>query len=239
MAGNKSTRGRAGARRGCASASSFLMLLACGAAIVGCGGAEIGPINTSLVQRFDLTLVSGTAAAVEVPDPVVWRFDGAGSVPEPEENAEPMGFEAFMDIEGLSVRDGRLIGRAGEMPILHVETPEDLRIDDLLHAIEIHMRVSGGTDVRVAFNDAEELNREAVVNQFMGLGGDLFSPLRPGDDFQTYTLTEANSRFDPSFRMASMRHILITLTEAEGAEFEIESVRLISRQEHLASNCRN
>ena len=235
MTGSKSTWGGVGARRGCASASFFLALFACSAAIVGCGGAEIEPINTSLVEHFDLTLVSGTAAAVDVPDPVVWRFDGEGSVPEPEEKAETMGFEAFMGIEGLSVRDGRLIGRAGEMPILHVETPEDLRMDDLLYAIEIRMRVSGGTDVSVAFNGAEELNREAVVGQFMGLGGDLFSPLRPGDDFQTYTLTGENSRFAPSFRMASMRHILITLTEADGAEFEIESVRLISRKEHLAS----
>ncbi len=54
----------------------------------------------------------------------------------------------------------------------------------------------------------------------------------PGDDFQTYAITGSHPVI-PSFPASSTRHILLRPLDQEGADFEIESVRLVFRKEHL------
>src|SRR5438874_564967 len=55
------------------------------------------------------------------------------------------------------------------------------------------------------------------------------SPLVAGADTQTLTLRNAGTT-----RLSAVRKLLIRPADEEGADFEIESVRLISEREHLA-----
>ena len=79
---------------------------------------------------------------------------------------------------------------------------------------------------------AERINRERVLR---GIGDavepPLYAALIPGDDIQTYTLENVAR----SFPIASIRNILVQPTDTAGAEFAIESIRLIPRGEHLLS----
>ena len=64
----------------------------------------------------------------------------------------------------------------------------------------------------------------------------LLEDLTPGDEVETYLMTQADSTISPSFSLARMQYIVVSHTDEEGATFEIESVRLMSRVEYYASN---
>ena len=63
----------------------------------------------------------------------------------------------------------------------------------------------------------------------MGLGLEITTPITPGDEVQTHILTK--SRPLPA---SQIRHVFIRPSDVPGAEFDIESVRLVFRREHLA-----
>jgi len=211
---------------------------------VSCGGAP-EPVALRLLDLFDAATIEQTVE-VEPLEPTEWRFDGEGTIaaPEPPEDSDDaeaedfedrtvtVGWAAYHDIEGLEVRDGLLVGTAGELPLLHAARPEELDERDLLHAVEITMRVSGGTRVGVTFNGARELDEERVLRGIRRAPTPtLFADLEPGDEVQTYTLQDIAR----SFSIAGIRHLLIQPTDEAGATFEIESVRLIPLTEHLRS----
>ena len=207
-----------------------------------CGGAP-EPVALRLLDLFDAATIEQTVE-VDPVEPTEWRFDGEGTIaapepPEDDEEAEDfedrtatVGWAAYHDVEGLEIRDGRLVGTAGELPLLHAARPEELDESDLLHAVEITMSVSAGTRVGVTFNGARELDEERVLRGIRRAPTPaLFAELEPGDDVQTYTLQDVAR----SFSIAGIRHLLIQPTDEEGATFEIESVRLIPLTEHLRS----
>ena len=224
--------------------------------LVGFGGISCGtppePIALPLIDMFDAATVEGT---VEI-EPIArteWRFDGEGTVELPQDPddaddgddgddahatddtddlVDTFGWEAFNDVDGLMVRDGQLVGRAGELAVLHARRPDALDENDLLHSVEISMRVTEGTQVGVSFNRASELDHDNVLRGMRrATQPPMFAELEPGDDLQTYTLQNIGR----SFPIATVRHIFIYPTDADGAEFEIESVRLVPRKEHLRS----
>ena len=131
------------------------------------------PVALRLLDLFDAATVEQTVE-VEPLEPTAWRFDGEGTIaaPEPPEDSDDaeaeefddrtatVGWAAYHEIEGLEVRDGLLVGTAGELPLLHAARPEEVDERDLLHAVEITMRVSAGTQVGLTFNGARELNEE-------------------------------------------------------------------------------
>ena len=143
-------------------------------------GAPPERVALRLVDLFEAATVEGTVALDPV-DPTEWRFDGEGTIPLPDppdaddesddedgEDAEPapdlqptFGWAALNDIEGFEVVDGRLVGTTGELPVLHAVRPDDLLDEnDLLHAVEITMQVSAGTEVGITFNGGRQLNEE-------------------------------------------------------------------------------
>ena len=138
-----------------------------------CGGAP-EPVALRLLDLFDAATIEQTVE-VEPVERTEWRFDGEGTIaapepPEDEDEAEDfedrtatVGWAAYHDVDGLEVRDGHLVGTAGELPLLHAARPEELDEGDLLHAVEITMRVSAGTRVGVTFNGARELDEERVL----------------------------------------------------------------------------
>ncbi len=198
-------------------------------AVLGACSSSPEPKRISLIERFDTATIENAFVPSEAPEPVEWRFEGdAGSATG--------GWKAVNGITGLEVRDGRLVGRAGDHPILAAPAPDELDADDLLHAVEIRLRVSGGERLGINFGSDEKLDEKAVIDRAMeSPRWSLDTELIPGDDVQTYTLTSANSTLMPSFPLSRIQHVLLTPTDEPGAEFELESVRLISLKEHLSS----
>ena len=231
-----------------------IVLIATALVLASCGGSP-EPIALRLVDLFEAATVQGTVA-IDPVDPTEWRFDGEGTIalPEPpeeddendddtaddQEDGEPaadlqptFGWAALSDVEGLEVVDGRLVGTTGELPLLHAVRPDDLLDEnDLLHAVEISMRVSAGSRVGITFNGARQLNEERVLRSIRNAPEPpLQAELEPGDEFHTYQLENPGR----SFSVGGLRNILVQPTDAADATFAIESVRLIMRKEHLRS----
>ncbi|HVS16620.1 MAG TPA: sulfatase [Thermoanaerobaculia bacterium] len=190
--------------------------------LAACQPAAEAPV-VRLVDLFEPERLAA-ATASPVPARTEWRFDQNG-------HAAPLGgWQGVGEVEGLAIAGGRLRGRsAGPLPLLAAERSSGLDQDDVLHAVELRMRVSAGANLTVHFEAGEEIDPQRARGA-MGLFPFAKSPLVPGDDAVTYTLT---SPFP--LPAAATRHVLVSPTDAPGAEFEIESVRLIFRREHLAS----
>jgi arylsulfatase A-like enzyme len=150
-----------------------------------------------------------------------WRFDGA----------QPNPWVAGPGVAALTVRDGRLSGRASaDFPILHLERKTGLDNLDLLHAVEIRMRVSAGKEISLATDSAEKVDLAEQQKRASAFPWPTKAQLTPGTEIQTYTLT--SPFHSPG---SQLRHLMLRPTDAAGATFEIESIRLIFRKEHLAT----
>jgi arylsulfatase A-like enzyme len=128
---------------------------------------------------------------------------------------------------GLSVKDGRLSGRTtAPRPIVHLRRP---RSDDrdVVHEVRVRMRASAGGNVSVALRPAEEVSLPEEAALAAAVPWPFNSPLVPGDEMRTYVLRSTASV------PASARHVLIRPTDVPGATFDIESVDVVSRREHL------
>jgi arylsulfatase A-like enzyme len=200
--------------------------------IAACGG-EPEAIWVRLVDEFQDTMVAGSPPAEEM-EPKQWRFDGTGTI-EPEEGGETLGWTAFHDVEGLAVRDGRLVGTTGAQPVLVGIRSDDMDDDDMLWGIEVRMRASAGEQVALTTIPPPALNEEVRENLMesleVGRPPMFTADLTPGEEFQTYLLRNAGM----SLPMSGVRMFVLRPTDSAGAEFEIESVRIIPLREHLAS----
>ena len=200
--------------------------------LLGCSASPPTPSTIRLLDEFDPGQVEGESTEpVAGLTPTEWRFD--------EVDADQP-WEAVSGITGLSVRDGFLKARSSsDISILHVERTSGLENPDVLHAVEVRMRVSEGSQVAVMFSDSEKLNPNAILGQTRSNAPGswpLRSPLVAGDSIQTYTLTtQVSAAMQSSFPSSGIRHVLVRPTDVAGAEIEIESIRLIFRKEHLAN----
>ncbi len=194
--------------------------------LIGCGDSVQEPITVRLVDQFDTAVVVDTVA-IDAPEPMDWRFDGTGTLPVPGELGETYGWRALNNIEGLGVREGLLVGRTvpGDQPKLSLSRTDSPDAEDMLHAVEVRMRVSAGTRVGVWFaTGPREPDRPRFGYSLVDV------PLEPGNELHTYRLTN-----DYLTVPLGVRHIQIEPTDASDATFAIESIRLISQREHLIS----
>ena len=227
------------------------LLISTALVLTSCGGSP-EPIALRLVDLFEAATIEGTVA-IDPVDPTEWRFDGNGTIPLPDPSEEDenddegeddereeqpdlaptFGWAALNDIEGFEVVDGRPVGTTGELPVLHAVRPENLLDEhDLLHAVEITMQVSAGTEVGITFNGGRQLNEERVLRNLRNAPEPpLHTELEPGDEFHTYRLENPGR----SFSVGGLRNILVQPTDAADATFAIESIRLVMRKEHLRS----
>jgi arylsulfatase A-like enzyme len=185
------------------------------------------PPTLRLVDRFNADAVVGREdkPPAELPR-VEWRFDGSAEDPA----KRTRGWSAVADIKDLGVRGGRLAGRAaGKSPILHVER-EPSRDPDLLHAIEVRLRVSAGQNMAVAFSDDEKPDLDRARQQARDYPTEGSTPIVAGEEARTYSF-----RRPETFSSSEIRHIFLRPTDSAGATFEIESIRLVFRKEHLAT----
>lgn len=202
--------------------------------LAACGSDEKkAPAVVRFVDSFpSFTLREPAAAPAAPPRRTEWRFDGdapAGAAEDPL--AATRGFEAGSGIADLAVENGLLAGRTTTThPILRVERkvrPDDR---DVLHSVEVRARVDGGANLSVAFERAEKVDFADVVKRAKESHWRLATPLVPGAEAKTYSLSPQGTVF-----ARDVRHVLLRPADAEGVRFEIESLRLVFRKEHLAS----
>jgi arylsulfatase A-like enzyme len=214
---------------------SFVAAALIAAAVVSScsGGAspDSGATPIRLVDLFKPEAVTGTAAARPDIPRTEWRFDGAAPTPAPAEFPATRGVEANANVQTFGIRDGRLVGRSTtDMPLIRVARTRDLESRDQFHSIEISLRASAGANLTVSVRGPGPINLKEEDSRMRGPLGTFSSPIVAGPETKTYTLTSPVST-----PLSRARHILIRPTDAAGATFEIESIRLITRAEHLAS----
>jgi arylsulfatase A-like enzyme len=190
-----------------------------------CGGRSTDPDPAAirLVDAFTEASVSGTPDAAARPIPrTEWRFDAAAA-------GGHDAWQAGAGVAGLATKDGLLSGRTTDaFAAVYVKRASDLDNPDLVHAIEVRMRASAGGKMVVAPAgdkvDFEEMKKAAADPS------QLAADLTPGTELQTYTIT-------PPLPLAgsAFKHLVLRPSDAAGASFDIESVRLVFRREHLAS----
>ncbi len=184
-----------------------------------CGGStDVSAVR--LVDEFSPELVSGAPKTVKAGKPIEWNFR--------ESDSGTLGWTAGRGIAGLRVRDGVLTGRTtSPASILYVQR-EAAPDPDQLHSVEIRVRVDKGANLSVNGAPAEQPLQQ-VIGASDGLTWPMMTPPVPGEEFQTITL-----RPQRVMTMSSAGTILLRPSDSAGAEFAIESIRLVSTREYLS-----
>ena len=182
------------------------------------------PLAISLVDRFAPEAVEGRRP-LPTPPRTEWRF--AALAPE-------FSWAPGPGVTGLAMRDGVLTGiAAGDRPVVELLSARPLGVGDVLHAIEVRMSSSAGGTLRV--NTLGESGPPTAVFGTPASPNGLTTPLL-GAGIQTYSFPLATS-FSPGapLERSGIRRVVLRPTDAAGASFAIESVRLVFRREHLAA----
>ena len=158
--------------------------------LAGCTGRPDGSRDAAihLLDQYKPELVEGRSGGGSPIPRTEWRFDGPEASPGVLKPSATRGFEAGPGVAELSVKDGRLVGRSTtSFPLVHVErrVTED---SDLLHEVEVRLRVSAGANLAVAFRGTEKLDLGKLVDEAKDFPWRRSSPILPGDAFHTYTL---------------------------------------------------
>ncbi len=140
----------------------------------GCGGKEPAPGVIRLQDVFDTAVVEGSPVSVEALPRTEWRFDLPGG----------QDWKAGVGVDGLEVSEGRLTGRTTtDFPIIHVErgasAPDNVDGADVLHAIELRLRVSAGENLQVLLRPSEEPDFATLLDAATRGPWTLSTPLIP------------------------------------------------------------
>ncbi len=191
-----------------------------------CGGSAPDPSVVRLVDQFGSVQIENLSTSAAAIQPTEWLFEDPAAV---------AAWKAGLGIGGLRARERRLTGRSTtDFPLLHLERSSGLEDSDLLHEVVIRARVTRGSNLAIAFRGSETVDLAQIADRARLFPWALSTPLLPGDELQTYRIAVSASTVT-SVSSADTRHVLLRPTDAQGADFEIESIRLVFRKEHLAS----
>lgn len=217
-----------GQLRGSGATRAFSVALALVLA-AGCGRRPT-PSTQRLVDLYQRERVEGGVPRPAALPALEWRFDGPEPSPAPRTAAATRGWTGLRGVAGLAVRQARLAGRTdGDFPLLHLERTSGLDDKDLVHEVQVRMRASAPGNVSVGFRDTEKVDVNDVMETARAFPWVLSSPVVAGDELRTYTLTTPRP-----ILLSGTRHLLVRPADGAGTAFEIESVRLVTRREHLA-----
>ena len=180
-----------------------------------------------LVDLFAPASLAGTAAPAAAPAGSAagrtWSF-AAGSADGPT-------CAAGRGISGLAVRDNRLAGRTtSDFPLLDCAVSGTDGDPDTVHAIEIRISTSAPAELAIATSGKDEPNLDEEIAQARETEWRPKTPLIADGDVHPYTL-----ELPFSTTLDGVKHLFIRPSNAAGADFAIESIRLVARREHLAS----
>ena len=209
--------------------SCYLVLSAIAASLLAaCGGGSTDAISIRLVDQFTPDLVQGSPGQIREIEPLAWNF--ADPPPEGLQEARPThGWRAGEGVADFRVREGRLVGRTTSVaPLIYVRLENPVPNPDVLHAVEVRLRVSTGSNLSLAGFPAT-MPLPQVLGMSKTFPFPMTSPVIAGDELQTLTV-----QTQQAMTMIGAQTLLLRPTDAAGADFEIESVRVISQGEHLA-----
>ena len=192
------------------------------------GTAGDSQLPLSLVERWPDVEIDEPQAVPELPAKAELRFDDS-------KGGLDFTFKAVQGIEGLTLEEGRLIGRTtSESPVILLETTEALGAEDALWSAELRLQASGGTRAGLHPPANPGPPMPAVIGRIDAWP--LSSPLQPGDETRTYSIElDKVFTFEMPLSESNITRILVRPSNAAGVDFSIESVRLIFRRERLAS----
>lgn len=196
----------------------ILILAAVLGILLSCAAKQPAPLAQRLVDDFSPALVSGTRAGAG-PKPMIWRGDAPG-------------WEVVAGIRDLSVKDGRLTGETTTAaPVLRLASIPGVDPGDLVHEVQVRMRVSSGKGCGVHFVPDTPNGLDRTILEGAEIPWPHESPVIPGAAIETFVVR-------PLFPVtgASVSELLIKPADEAGARFEIESVRLIFRREYLMTS---
>lgn len=152
------------------------------------------------------------------------------------ELADGWTWRAPVGVNGAGVADGGLAGETTmPRPVVMLEAPADLGGGDRLHAVEVRMKASAGQSLRLTVLGAEGPPAEVfAAPEGEGPPLALSTPLILGEEASTYRIDLAGVFPIGPFTRTSPRRVVLRPSDTPGASFEIESVRLVFRREHLA-----
>lgn len=192
-------------------------------ALTSCGGE---PPRAHVAQRladdFSPRLISGAGRAAQTQALAEWRF----STP----TAGQAGWEPFHGVSGFEVSGGLLKGESThKVPLIRLPG-FGLETTDLIREIQVRMRTSKGGKVG-AFLAGREMKDEDLAF-ITGAEGEWpgEATVAAGERIETFVIPTLFP-----LTGAEVGQILLRPTNVAGARFEIESVRLVFRREHLAS----
>ncbi|MDX1384863.1 MAG: sulfatase, partial [Thermoanaerobaculia bacterium] len=199
--------------------SSLLALVLLLAA--GCGAPPSGgePAAIRLVDRFADAAVSGSPTIAPM-ERTEWTFDAGTD-----------GWQAAGSAAGVRAADGRLVGSSkGPSSVLHVAwQPRPDQRQDYIHSIELRLKTGGTGTISFTTSNDEELQLGPLLAPGNPFAWSMTSPILPGDDFQSYTLRPVRP-----FAAGRVQHLVLKPIDAPGADFEIDSLRVVFEREHLA-----
>ncbi len=188
------------------------------ATLVSCRATPLpsGPVR--LVDRIgEATITGSPAAQAPIEHGARWSF-----------GTDLAGWSAAQGVEGLRVEGGSLAGRTNSIqPALVTALPADLPKDQVW-TVEVRARVSAGANLTVRFDSGPVLVLPRALGNPMGIFN---TPLQAGDEVHTYSIRPGN----PVTTGDGPGHLLISPSDQPGADFAIESVRVVLRGEYLHS----
>ena len=187
-----------------------------------------GPPAIRLVELFNDAEVQAEGDAFAQTRPrIEWRFDS----PQPSEAGAPgaatSGWIAGGGVAGLEIHDKLLAGRStGVFPIIYTRIAAKTEDSDLVHSVVVRANVTKGASLAVAFQSCDAADPDALRGPRARV---LSTPLLAGEGMKTYTIRCTNA-----LMTRDLRHLLLRASDVEDAEFEVESVRVVTLKEHLA-----
>ena len=187
------------------------------------------PAVVRLVDVFNPEAVQNAVKLDGAPAPrAQWRF-GEPAADVADKLRPTHGWQAGPGVTDLAIREGRLAGRTTTaFPIVYV-TRTSVGDADLLHAIEVRVRVSAGTRLQLSVSNDEKPNLAEAERNAKDDPESESTPIVAGSETRTYSFKL------PGVKVASeIRNVFLRPTDVAGATFAIESLRLVLRKEHLA-----
>lgn len=151
----------------------------------------------------------------------VWDFSKRGVA---------AGWSGSDQVTGLRGQDGRLTGRSsGPVPLIMAAFAGDVIEWDHVYSVEVTLRVSAGGRIGVHIADGTR-DFDEVATLVDSTRAFAYTTLEPGLRTQTLSIPLL-----PAFVPApDARQLFVRPTNVAGADFAIESIRLIFYTEHLA-----